>query len=125
MSRAVVARGAGAAAALTLALAAAVLVACGGGRRLAAPAAPPDLALGRSVFVTRCTVCHALGGIGPRRSAGGDLSGYAMSPAEVRLLASTMPVRPRLTRPELRAVAAYVAAVQARVRRAPPPIRRP
>jgi mono/diheme cytochrome c family protein len=80
----------------------------------------PALALGASVFAQRCTVCHSLNGVGPRRSAGGDLTGYAMSPAEVRLLASTMPVRPRLTARELTAVAAYVASVQRRARGARP-----
>jgi mono/diheme cytochrome c family protein len=92
---------------------------CGGhdAPRGSRPSPPsPSPALGASVFAQRCTVCHSLNGIGPRRSAGGDLTGYEMSADEVRLLAATMPVRPKLSARELTAVAAYVASVQRRAR---------
>lgn len=94
---------------------------CGGhdgprGSRPSSPSSSPSPALGASVFAQRCTVCHSLNGIGPRRSAGGDLTGYEMSADEVRLLAATMPVRPKLSARELTAVAAYVASVQRRAR---------
>jgi mono/diheme cytochrome c family protein len=92
---------------------------CGGhdAPRGSRPSSPsPSPALGASVFAQRCTVCHSLNGIGPRRSAGGDLTGYEMSADEVRLLAATMPVRPKLSARELTAVAAYVASVQRRAR---------
>jgi hypothetical protein len=47
---------------------------------------------------------------------GGDLTGYRMSPAQVLLLTRSMPPAEHLSEHELRAVAAYVAGVEARDR---------
>jgi mono/diheme cytochrome c family protein len=105
-----------------IALVAAVLgaAACGsggGGGHVAAPRAFGDVRLGQTVFAANCTACHSLTGIGPRRPMGGDLTGYRMSPAQVLLLTRSMPPAEHLSEHELRAVAAYVAGVEARASR--------
>jgi len=63
--------------------------------------------LGKRVFETRCADCHTLTG----RDApvdGGDLALGSLSVSDVESFARIMPVRPRLTRAELHAVATYV-----------------
>jgi mono/diheme cytochrome c family protein len=68
---------------------------------------------GRAVFSASCSACHTLGA---RTTAapGGDLSGYRLTAAEIASFARVMPVHPRLSRAEIDAVAAYVAAHERR-----------
>jgi mono/diheme cytochrome c family protein len=105
---------------LVAAMAAAVSFGCGGGSP--ADPAPPlgsaaEAALGRRVFLEQCQGCHALGPIGARKPAGGDLANYSMTRKQVRSFARIMPTPRKLTAAELTAVSAYVSAVQARADR--------
>jgi mono/diheme cytochrome c family protein len=92
------------AARLTLigAVAAVVIAAIVGGLRLARTG--PD---GRAVFASSCASCHTLGA---GSSPGGDLTQNRLTAAEIASFARVMPVHPRLSDSEIRAVAAYVAA---------------
>jgi mono/diheme cytochrome c family protein len=63
---------------------------------------------GRAVFASSCSGCHTVDG-GSTRTPGGDLTGYRLTAAEVASFAAVMPVHPRLSAAEIRAVAAYVA----------------
>jgi mono/diheme cytochrome c family protein len=84
----------------------ALLAGCGGGG--GGGARPDDLRFGRSVFVARCTGCHSLGRLGPRRSDGGDLADYRFTTAQALLRIRSMPPAPHMTERELRAVARFV-----------------
>jgi mono/diheme cytochrome c family protein len=64
---------------------------------------------GRAVFASSCSGCHSVDG-GAARTPGGDLTGYRLTAAEIASFAAVMPVHPRLSAAEIRAVAAYVAA---------------
>lgn len=74
--------------------------------------------LGERTFAAKCGGCHTLTGH-DTRADGGDLALGTFSVADVEAFAAVMPVRPRLGRRELHAVAVYVtrrrdAAVRAR-----------
>ena len=68
--------------------------------------------LGRSVFLSQCQGCHALGTLGAPKPVGGDLRNYSMSPAEVLSFARIMPTPRRLSERELRAVSEFVSRSQ-------------
>jgi cytochrome c biogenesis protein CcdA len=68
---------------------------------------------GRSVFASSFAGCHTLGR-GATPAPGGDLAGYRLTAADVASFAAVMPVHPRLSRAEIDAVAAYVAAHERR-----------
>lgn len=96
-------------AAVALALAVVALAACGAGERRTRPPAVE----GPAVFARACSMCHTLGtdagGHGP---VGGSLRRYGLSVAQVERLTRVMPVAHPLSAAELRAVSAYVAAVE-------------
>jgi mono/diheme cytochrome c family protein len=79
-----------------------VIAAVVGGLRLTRSG--PD---GRAVFASSCAACHTLRG---GSSPGGDLTQNRLTAAEIASFARVMPVHPRLSDAEIRAVAAYVAA---------------
>ncbi len=81
----------------TLGLALALLSGCGG-----------HGVSGRAVFQRACSGCHTLTGH-DTPVAGGDLGAGRLTAAQVESFARVMPVHPRLTRAQMRAVASYVA----------------
>jgi mono/diheme cytochrome c family protein len=98
------------------------LSACGGGAQRQAEGleetgvGQPN---GRSVFLSQCQGCHALGKLGSRRPVGGDLTNYDMRAGEVRSFARIMPTPRPLSGSELAAVSEFVASVQRRDPRGP------
>jgi mono/diheme cytochrome c family protein len=74
-------------------------------------------ALGRQIYETKCAACHSLTGHDTQRP-GGDLALGTFSVADVEGFAAVMPVRPRLTKSELHAVAVYVRGESNRLRQA-------
>ena len=81
-----------------LGLALALLAGCGGQR-----------VSGRNVFQRACSGCHTLTGHDTPIS-GGDLGANRLTIPQIESFVAVMPVRPKLTRDQTRAVAAYVAA---------------
>lgn len=69
---------------------------------------------GAAVFVSSCGGCHSLG-TGVRRRQGGDLLSFRMSEPNMIGFTRQMPARHRLSDAQVRAVANYVLAQQARV----------
>lgn len=67
---------------------------------------------GQRLFAAACSACHTLQGAGARRTQGGDLAAFRMSQAEVESFTRIMPVRPRLTAAQVRAVSHYVLSAQ-------------
>ncbi len=65
---------------------------------------------GAAVFAASCSGCHSLDGRTGGALAGGDLSGYRLTVDEIASFARVMPVHPRLSAAEIRAVSRYVAA---------------
>ena len=63
---------------------------------------------GATVFSQECQVCHSLIGNESLRKDGGDLLGYSMSRSQMTSFVREMPVRRRLSSPELRAVVDFV-----------------
>jgi mono/diheme cytochrome c family protein len=63
--------------------------------------------LGKRVFASRCAGCHTLTGRDTPVD-GGDLALGKLGVADIESFARIMPVRQRMTRAELRAVANYV-----------------
>jgi len=93
-----------------LAVAAVALVAagCGGhGRRAVG---------GRAIYVQDCSGCHTLSGR-ERGAVGGDLVRANLRVADIASFALEMPTPRRLTAAQAAAVARYVDAVAARLRR--------
>jgi mono/diheme cytochrome c family protein len=105
-------------AAAALATVVVALVSCGGTSRRPglgprAAAAPP--AGGPRIFATACASCHTLTGATTTRvTQGGDLAGFRLSQRLVTSFTRIMPVNPRLSEGQIRAVSAYVVAVQER-----------
>lgn len=96
--------------AITLAAALAfVLAACGTRER---PSRPSALS-GPAVFARDCSACHTLGAeTGGQEPVGGSLRGYGLSAAQVERLTRVMPVAHPLSAADLRAVSAYIVAVE-------------
>ncbi|MDE3134412.1 MAG: c-type cytochrome [Acidobacteriota bacterium] len=87
-------------------LLAATLSACGSGAATVS---------GASVFSAHCAVCHSLSGHSSPQQQGGDLRRLRLPRGELLQYAAEMPlVNGRLTAPELRAVVAYLRAVERR-----------
>jgi mono/diheme cytochrome c family protein len=75
----------------------------------------PGGATGRRVFGEACLACHSISGHSAASQQGGDLRSFRSSRDQLRELTAEMPVlHHRLSRAELSAVVAYVAAVEAR-----------
>lgn len=109
-------RGAGTAAA-ALVIAATALAACGAtGHRTARGfgATTTPLAGGPRVFAAACSSCHTLTGRSGRVTQGGDLAGFRLSERVMTSFTRIMPVSPPLSRAQIRAVSAYVVAVENR-----------
>src|SRR3954468_18880853 len=64
---------------------------------------------GAAVFAASCSGCHSLDGRSGGSLPGGDLSGYRLTVDEIASFARVMPVHPRLSTAEIRAVSRYVA----------------
>lgn len=62
---------------------------------------------GRKVFAASCSSCHTVTGHSTTAD-GGDLGRLLLSTRDIESFAAIMPVRPRLSRSDLRAVAIYV-----------------
>jgi mono/diheme cytochrome c family protein len=107
---------------LVVALVLLCLSACGGGAPRQAER-PQETGVGqpngRSIFLSQCQGCHALGKLGSPRPVGGDLTNYDMRAGEVRSFAQIMPTPRPLTGSELAAVSEFVASVQRRDPRGP------
>jgi len=101
-----------------LAALAALAGACRGAPQPEATGPQMAASTGREVFLSQCQGCHALGALGSRRPAGGDLAGYSMTPAEVASYARVMPTPRPLTQRELGLVARFVSEGQRRKRAA-------
>lgn len=86
------------------ALLAALLAGCG--------ASAVRRASGAAVFAESCSVCHSLGAEASAYKQGGDLIGYHMSRESLTEFTREMPVRHRLSAPELAAVVGYVDAAE-------------
>jgi len=69
-------------------------------------------ASGSQLFARDCTACHALAGIGPRRSDGGDLAQVRLARPQLVQQIGIMPVRRPLTRAESERIAEYILAIQ-------------
>ncbi|HWD65747.1 MAG TPA: cytochrome c [Solirubrobacteraceae bacterium] len=76
----------------------------GGCGQVARPRQPS----GAAVFGQECQVCHSLIGNESLNKDGGDLLGYRMTARQMNTFAREMPVRHRLSSPELRAVVRFV-----------------
>lgn len=63
---------------------------------------------GRAVFHHSCSGCHTVTGH-DTSVAGGDLGANRLTVRQLESFVAVMPVRPKLTRAQARAVAAYVA----------------
>jgi mono/diheme cytochrome c family protein len=63
---------------------------------------------GPAVFHRACSGCHTLTGH-DTTSSGGDLGANRLTVRQLESFVAVMPVRPKLTRGQTRAVAAYVA----------------
>ena len=83
------------------------LAGCGG----SGAARPPP---GQVVFARACSACHSLSGTNDPRRQGGDLLDFHASRTQMTQLASEMPVRHPLSRPDLAAVVRYVIGVERR-----------
>lgn len=71
-------------------------------------AARPRQPSGAMVFRQECQVCHSLIGNESRRKDGGDLLGFRMTLSQMNTFVREMPVRHRLSSPQLRAVERFV-----------------
>jgi mono/diheme cytochrome c family protein len=89
---------------LLIAVGTLVLTACG---------ASTHHAEGRRIFAASCASCHTITGH-DTQAPGGDLAVPRFTEAEIASFARVMPVHPRLSRANIQAVAAYVAAAQRR-----------
>ncbi len=87
-----------------VALAAVACAGCGGGHRDSS-----QVAAGHKIFAGACAYCHTLTGHDTQIN-GGDLGDHRFSLADLESFTRVMPVRPRLTARQSRAVAAYVRA---------------
>jgi mono/diheme cytochrome c family protein len=104
-------------ASLALVVAATALAGCGGSGHQPAPrsglgAAP--VAEGPRIFASACASCHTLTGADAGRKPGGDLAGFRLSERLMISFARIMPANPRLSGAQIRAVSAYVVAVENR-----------
>ncbi|GAC1317192.1 MAG: hypothetical protein NVSMB25_04420 [Thermoleophilaceae bacterium] len=94
----------------TLVVAALALAGCGGTGRTPTPAP----ASGAAIFRSSCTGCHRIAGVGSRVPSGGELDHYHLTKAQIAGLTRVMPTPRKLSEPEVQAVSAYVAAIEAR-----------
>jgi mono/diheme cytochrome c family protein len=69
---------------------------------------------GQTLFSQDCGVCHSLSGSQSPRRQGGDLLAVHASRAAMLQFVQEMPVRHPLSSAQLRTIAAYVLAVEAR-----------
>ncbi len=101
------------AASLLLGVVVAATAGCGGSRRAVAEG---QLRRGRTVFASSCAGCHTLAGreVG---AVGGDLALAGLRAADLASFAKVMPTRAPLSEADASAVAAYVAAEEARMSR--------
>ena len=67
---------------------------------------------GASVFATSCQGCHATTPAAAARRHRDDISAYRFTVGQIESFARVMPVHPPVRGRRLRAVAAYVAALQ-------------
>ena len=95
--------------AVAVAVAVAALAGCGGSNGPSGPARGPS---GQAVFVRACQSCHSLSGHSSASQQGGDLRRFRSTRAQLVQFTREMPVRRPLTTAELRAVVAYVRAVE-------------
>ncbi len=89
---------------IVVALAAVACAGCGVG-----PRESSQIAAGHKIFDGACAYCHTLTGHDVQ-IGGGDLGDHRFSLADLESFTRAMPVRPRLSGAQLRAVAAYVRA---------------
>jgi mono/diheme cytochrome c family protein len=92
---------------LVVAAVSTALAACSG----SGAARPPP---GQVVFIRACSACHTLSGPDDPRRQGGDLLNFHASPTQMTQLASEMPFRHPLSRPDVAAVVSYVIGVERR-----------
>lgn len=71
-------------------------------------------ASGRQVFAQECSFCHSLSGHSSPRQQGGDLLNNRLARPVLTQFTAEMPVKHKLTAPQLRAVVDYVLQVQQR-----------
>jgi mono/diheme cytochrome c family protein len=92
-----------------------ILAACGssgGVRRTTSGAGPGAAVSGHEVFARSCSLCHSLSGHSSPKQQGGDLLGARLRRPVLVQFTAEMPVKHRLTQPQLKAVVEYVLAVQ-------------